>query len=401
MRCFSCFLFYVSCVTAFLLAGIGLARADDALQFSTVAPGDPLQTQLQIVRSAGWSNPGLTAVPVASTPAALTRYEMALETAKAIIAVRARHNADSHWDRTASPQSLRALRALCVAFQGELQSFDVDVPATLKLLDDILSGVTKKQTTETETAGTETPRRRLSTPGSTPEAPPSLQLSTRRDDQGDESLIHSLSQRLRVYSALDSLARQQNDPFAAAPPAFLVHQNSSANSGGVQRLRAGATFEISPSLQLRADFQNLGESVGAVPARGLRDFLDGLATDVQNDPLSRGVRSIGAGVNLNLLSGVTISGGVTHIDELSGGDALRYEGGVGFSGWQNRVALSAHLSRLVPEDSMALGVTAARLNLGVGLTSQIQLKLMYQQMFGANAALQTNPRFGGGLDFSF
>ena len=89
------------------------------------------------------------------------------------------------------------------------------------------------------------------------------------------------------------------------------------------------------------------------------------------------------------------------MDELTGGDALRYEGGVGLSGWQNRVALSARLSRLVPEDSLALGVTAARLNLGVGLTSQIQLKLMYQQMFGANAALQNNPRFGGGLDFSF
>jgi hypothetical protein len=391
MRRFSRFFLLVFCVTAILSLATGRAPAvETSSQFATVAPNDPLQAQLQIVRRAGWSNLGLPAAPAGSTPAALTRYEMALETAKAVIAVRARHNADTSWDRVASPQSLRALRALCVAFKSELTGFDVDVTATLNLLDEILLAGKETQ------AETRRPQA-----GRTPGTPPALRLTARRDESANESLMQSLSQKLRIYSALDSLARQQNDPFAFdAPTAFSVRQNANTDSGGVRRLRTGATFEVNPGLQLRAELQDQNDG-DAVRVPGLRDFLNG---ESSASPLHRfdvNTRSIGAGVDLNLRPGVTVSGGVTRVEEFSGSDALRYEGGVGFSGWQNRVALSAHLSRLVPEDSLALGVTAARLNLGVGLTTQIQLKLMYQQMFGGNAALQTNPRFGGGLDFSF
>jgi hypothetical protein len=384
--------FFATAILSFASSAAPLLAAESGSQFATVAPNDPLQTQLRVVRRAGWSNLGLSAAPMESTPAAMTRYEMALETAKAVIAVRARHSADASWDRGASPQALRALRALCVAFKSELTAFDVDVTTTLNLLDEILSGA---GTTSSAGHG-------LAATGSTPAAPP-LRWTPRRDDTADETLLQSLSQRLRIYSALDSLAREANDPFAAdALTAFSVRRNANENSSGVRRLRAGATFEVNPRLQVRAELQNPNEAADAIRAPGLRDFLNSDATDSLSDPLLANARSFSAGLDLNLLPGVTVSGGVMHLDEFSGGgDALRYEGGVGFSGWQNRIALSAHLSRLVPEDSLALGVTAARLNLGVGLTSQIQLKLMYQQMFGANAALQANPRFGGGLDFSF
>jgi hypothetical protein len=399
MRRFSRFFLLVFCVAAILSLTTGRAPAiENSSPFATVAPDDPLQAQLQVVRRAGWSNLGLPAAPAGSTPAALTRYEMALETAKAVIAVRARHNADASWDRAASPQSLRALRALralCVAFKSELTGFNVDVTATLNLLDEILLAAAKAP-----------PETHRSQAGSTPGAPPTLRLTARRDEAArdetaHDSLMQSLSQKLRIYSALDSLARQQNDPFAFdAPTAFSARESAKENSGGVRRLRAGATFEVNPGLQLRAELQNRNDG-DTMRAPGLRDFLNGESSASPLHPFDVNTRSIGAGVDLNLRSGVMVSGDVTRVEEFSGGDAMRYEGGVGFSGWQNRVALSAHLSRLVPEDSLALGVTAARLNLGVGLTTQIQLKLMYQQMFGGNAALQTNPRFGGGLDFSF
>lgn len=386
MRRFPVLLFLLLCALAVGSGAPDLAHAENASQFATVAPGDSLQTQLQLVRAAGWSNLGLGATPGGSTPAAMTRYEMALETAKAVIAVRARHNADANWQRTASPAALRALRALCVAFKNELSSFEVNVPTTLNLLDELLAGDNKKDDSARAAADA----------GSTPGAPFALRLPPRREEFGAkaerENLMSSLSQKLRVYAALDSLAREAHDPFAAAPTAF---------SGGVQHLRAGATFEISPSLQLRANFQN-ENGLDAMRAPGLRDFLNDTAPDFLPAPFGASARSIGAGVDMKVWPGVTVSGDVAHLDDFSRyGDALRYDGGIGFSGWQNRVALSAHLSRLVPEDSLALGMTAARLNLGVELTSQIQLKLMYQQMFGAGAALPTNPRFGGGLDFNF
>jgi hypothetical protein len=376
------------CVTAVILLAFGAmangAMAnEDVSQFAIVAPDNPLQGELQIVRRAAWNTPDSSAAQpsstqAGSTPVALTRYEIALETAKALIAVRARHHADANWHHGIAPQSLRALRALCVAFKTELTGFETNVPATLKLLDELLAeaGTARENALPVPASGS-TPAQRV--PDVISESLP------------DETLMQSLSQRLRVYSALDSLARQQNDPLAVS--------DVNTRSGGVRRLRAGATFEVSPELQLRAEFQNQASGRPLVP--GLRDFLNADTFHLQNAGFG-GARSIGAGIDWNLLPGVTVSGGVSRVDEFSrGGNALRYEGGVGFSGWQNRVALSAHLSRLVPEDSLALGTTAARLNLGVGLTSQVQLKLMYQQMFGAGAALQTNPRFGGGLDFSF
>src|SRR5690606_26082237 len=131
---------------------------------------------------------------------------------------------------------------------------------------------------------------------------------------------------------------------------------------------------------------------------GLREFLAG----ARPDSAPGNERSLSAGADLTLRPGIVLSGDVARVDADSAfGDGLRFEGGLGLSGWQNRVVLSAHLSRLVPEDSLALGTTAARLNLGVDVTSQIQLTLMYQQLFGAGATQQGNRRFGGGIDFNF
>jgi hypothetical protein len=401
MRRYAIFSLIVSCIPAILLGSFNappLLAADTVSQFSVIAPGDPLQAELQIVRRAGWGNLGLAAAPAPSTPVAMTRYEMALETAKSLIAVRARQNADSNWHRTVSPQALRALRALCAGLQSELTGFEVNVPATLNFLDTLLADAGKLDDTQTGGAPQV---------GSTPNPRSVLNLQAGRDDfakgSNGGSLVQSLSQKLRVYSALDSLARQERDPLTAreyGPTAFSFRRDNATND--MQRLRAGATFEVNPGLQLHADVtsQTAENNTARVPS--LRDFLSGTSAESLGAPFSQSAGSVGAGLDLKVLPGVVFSSDVARVSSSSHtGDALRYDGGLELSGWQNRVALSAHLSRLVPEDALALGATAARLNLGVGLTSQIQLKLMYQQMFGANAALQGAPRFGGGLDFSF
>ena len=344
-----------------LLLGVASSsRGAFATDFTVVPPSDPAYTQLQIIRNAPWAG----SWSGTETATSLTRYELALETAKSLISLRARHNADANWIRTVSPDSIRALRQLCVSLKSELPQFNVDVPATLKLLDGLL--IQTPASTPTPAVAAPTPTAAITLP--------------RLEAENDEA--PSLSQRLRVYSALDSLARQANDPFRTA------------GTSGVQRLRIGASYDLSDSIRLHGEMEREDRTRPA----GLRDFLAGTSFDTN----AQSTRELEANATWTLRPGLTFSGGVAHVDSDNPlNDGMRFESSLGLTGWQNRVALSAHLSRLVPEDSQALGQTAARLNLGVGLTSQIQLKLMYQQLFGATAAGQTNRRVGGGIDFSF
>jgi hypothetical protein len=346
--------------TMLLLTVASSSRGAFAADFTVVPPSDPAYSHLQTIRTAPWA--GSWSGTSAAT--SLTRYELALETAKSLISLRARHNADANWGHTLSPDSIRALRQLCVSFKSELPQFNVDVPATLQLLDGLLT-----QTTVVAPA----PAVAAPTPAATVALP---QLEAESDK------TPSLSQRLRVYSALDSLARQANDPFKVT------------NTTGVQRLRIGASYDLNNSIRLSGEMEKEDRQRPA----GLRDFLAGTSLDAS----AQSARELEANAIWTLRPGITLSSGVAHIDSDNPlNDGLRFESSLGLTGWQNRIALSAHLSRLVPEDSQALGQTAARLNLGVGLTSQIQLKLMYQQLFGATAAGQTNRRVGGGIDFSF
>lgn len=366
-----------------------------ASEFSVVASDAPLQRHLQTVRAAGWSGFG-TATSAASTSASLTRYEIALETAKALIAVRARHEADESWSRDASPQALRALRSLSAELKTELAGFEVNIPATLQLLDELI-----------ERAAGSTP---ASSPAASLPATPVLetagspQIRSGVQPPRREYEEPSFAQRFRVYSALDSLARSARDPYASRSGHDTIftarsrHGFDATSPAGVKQLRAGAAFDVNRHLRLRADFERVGAEDTPARAPGLREFLAG----AQADSAIENSRSVGAGADLMLRPGIVLSGDVARVDAASPfRDGLRFEGGLDLSGWENRVVLSAHLSRLVPEDSLALGTTAARLNLGVDVTSQVQLTLMYQQLFGAGATQQGNRRFGGGIDFNF
>lgn len=352
-----------------------------ATKFTPVPRDSSLYSHLRTVRT----SPAMRSFEAAAEAeeATLTRYEIALETAKTLIFVRARSKSDAKWAQATTAPALRSLQMLTRLLKTELAEFDIDVDETLTLLNDLIEQ-------------TQTPRLKLKSADPREENAPSISLS--RFD--NEKTIASLSQRWRVYSALDSLELQSRDPMGFSSDEIDIFSVQPGNtlapesSAQVKRLRAGTAFNFSDSFRLRADYGH-EKSLDAV---GLREFLSSTA----NSPMPQDARTLEAGADWTPRPGLRFSGGVAHVDSLDPQqDGIRFHGEIGLTAWQNRVALSAHLSRLVPEDSLALSQSAARLNLGVGITSQLQLKLMYQQLFGAGELGRENHRFGGSIDFSF
>lgn len=369
------------------LLGIGIAssgaRPANADEFSTIAPGDKIYTQLATLRQGPWGGD-----PVSSTHS-LTRYEVAIETAKAILKVNAAYNANPK-TLPASRSALHALRALTVTLNPELSRLDIDVPGTLRLLDRLTSTSSNisESTTERSTVVTH-------------------KLGGAND---------SLARRLRLYSALSAVARDTNDPFGdntnefaahglMAPRTGLVGSAVSGSSafagtqpealgGGVQ---TGAAIGLTNWMQVRAGFAAKNLTPGGAPWNGLR------APMLAN---AREERSVGTGVDVALPLGLTVSGDVARVSATSlRGSApqlgTRYGGALNLSAWQNRLSLTANLSRLVPEDSDALPSTATEFNLGVGVTSRLQLTLLYQQMFSASRTTGNDRAVSGGISVKF
>jgi hypothetical protein len=81
--------------------------------------------------------------------------------------------------------------------------------------------------------------------------------------------------------------------------------------------------------------------------------------------------------------------------------ATRLEGGLGFTTWRDRLSLTANLSRLVPEDSLALSSTAAGLNIDVDVTERLSLNLLYKKLFASQATTHSDGFVGGGISINF
>ncbi|MBV9468757.1 MAG: hypothetical protein JOZ57_05890, partial [Abitibacteriaceae bacterium] len=104
-----------------VLAGPSLIlQAAHADEFTTVAAGDPLYTHLAAITKAGWIGES----PSQGANHSLTRYEMALETAKAIFTVTAQRRADAQWAATVPKAAVRSLRELTVSLRPELKQLD-------------------------------------------------------------------------------------------------------------------------------------------------------------------------------------------------------------------------------------------------------------------------------------
>ncbi len=384
---------------AVLLAGAPMVAPSDVMsvaradEFSTVPAGDPLYRQMAVVARAAWA--GVAASQ--GSNATLTRYEMALETAKAVIAATARQESGGDWNAPVSKSALRALRELTTALRPELKTLGVDVAATLRLLNSLL-----------KTAPNRNP-----TPASTTRAP------ARNPDVGDVSRSDvarvdafrgdwraaplSLLQRLRLTAALSDLERDAFDPFgnstvgrrrprfARAPLAPLSSDAASVSSrDDASFFDARASLDVGSRLRLRANI--------ARREVGLQAGLQNVWTPGARTGSTRGGGlDIGLGPNLKLAGDVE-SGSSDAPDSPSW---TRFSGGLGFDAWQNRVSLKVNLSRLVPDDVQLLPSTIAGLNVDLNMTERLSLTMLYQQMFGTPAPDRADRLVGGGISIKF
>ena len=374
--------------TALTIMSLGAMPAD-ADDFAAIPSNDPIYTELRDLRRAPWSG------NQSASDHTLTRYEVAIETARAILKISA-PGAD-HAKFVASRSSLRALRKLTETLRPELTRLDIRVPDTLRLLDGLLKSSSEKAPSVLA------PRETLS---------PSALSGSLIDAKVN------LSQRLRVYSAVSSLARDVDDPFGDSA-SFTSYKAGPIVGPGTVGAAVGGSKALSETLPRRA----LVGGVQAGAALALTDWMQVRADFAQNQitpgtvagnfrlrsPLLSGAgaaRSVGTGVDVNLLGGLKFSGDVTRIAALGpDGDAkrrgTRFGGALNLHAWQNRLSLSANLSRLVPEDAQILPSTATEFNLGAEVTRRISLNLTYQQMFSARSSNSSERLVSGGISVKF
>lgn len=378
---------------------MGMAHADE---FTTVPPGDALYGHLASITKAGW----IGDAPTQGTSHSLTRYEVALETAKAIFTVTARHRADPNWAATAPKTALRALRDLTVALSPELKQLDIDINATRALFDSLIKApLTGTALTNPlpsrNTNGTTRPSHADPFAASTtgghranasirPQGMKVTSLVTGGLSTTDQAWSLPLSQRLRVNTAIQALAQEQDDPLQTST--LTGHRSSfvsphAASSNSVTGRSLGTNLDVNRWLSINAGYHQ--QTLVPRPY-SLREALFAASTQTQ---------SIGGGVDIRLLHSLTLSGNMAKVVGTGGTTVrgTRYGGSLGLTGWQNRLSLSANLSRLVPEDSLALTSTAAELNVGLDVTQRLSLNLLYQQMFG----IQNQTQVAGGIVINF
>jgi hypothetical protein len=327
---------------------------------------------------------------------------MALETARAYYAATAQQRVNANWQKTASRPAVRALRELVLALRVELGTLDINLGEALSFCDKVLQSKAEVASLAPAT----TPARQ--TPASSEATRLALRPAAGRVVPRD-SMMLPLSQRLRLHATLSSLAREANDPFgdSARPAAGALNLLRPGRSTPRHALQAqgGAALDVNNWLRLRADYDSRSLLPNRTdPSHLLNEPATG-ASSLLLRSLNQGATqgsSLGGGIDIELLSGLTLSGEVARVSANGAGDAMRYGGGVGLTAWQNRLSLSANLSRLVPqEDSAVLSTTAAALNLDVGMTERLKLRLLYQQLFGSPTQSRNDRVVAGGLNISF
>lgn len=328
-------------------------RAPQSLTFSTVPAGDPLYENLAAIERANWIQGGATS----TNRPLLTRYEIAVETAKAIFYTGARNESDPSWLAGTPRGSLRALRDLCKTLKSELFGMGVDVRPTLTMIDDELQGNVKER--------------------------------ARAKDDGERNAAPTSSPDDATATPLGAaLIRAANDPARLAREERLLASTrafSGGESGGAWR------FRLTSRMALRAGY-------------GSRDLTTPLA--INDVPLSGAQRvdTVGGGIDLALARNFLLSGRVENVAALAGESNpswLRYSGQIGVTTLGNRLSLSANMARLVPQDANSAAATAAGVNLDLGISDRLKLKVLYQQLFGNTAVPAGNVRVAGGVSLNF
>jgi hypothetical protein len=113
--------------------------------------------------------------------------------------------------------------------------------------------------------------------------------------------------------------------------------------------------------------------------------------------------TIGGGIDLDVARSLALSGRVENVEAMAAGSPSwwRYSGQIGVKALDNRLALSANLARLIPQDSLGAAATSAGVNLDLGVSDRFKFKLLYQQLFGNTALPDGNVRVAGGVSLNF
>lgn len=360
-----------------LLAALWQSAPAD--EFAVVPASDSIYSHLKTLHQAGL---------VEDIAVTITRYEAAVETAKAAFTVTARLKTGAP-GITYSTETRDALRALLVLLRPEMRKLQVDVAGSLAILGDKPS-----------------PEHRFMQPERTPPEPdtsPPLFGAHRVEsawplDSGNPAEMRQpqvryldlpLAQRLRVSSTLFAMERDRTDPFGEwSDPTAVPYDLKGGSDGGGSLTRT--SWDVSRWLSVYASYEarRRGLTTSHAQARlfGNEDYS-----------------GLGTGLGINLTRNVQLSGQVSMLrhgnqDRL----ATRIAGGLDLTAWQNRLSFNAHFARLLPEDSLALSSTAAEFNLGVDVSQRLSVKLLYQQLFDANAAAAgTDRMLSGGVSISF
>jgi hypothetical protein len=351
-----------------------MANADE---FSVVPAGDALYRNLSVVMRAGWTSLGTNLVksaPQGAAPAApLTRYEMALETAKALVAVKARQEANPQWVNSVSKPAVRALQQMTQALRPELKGLGVDVAAALKLCTQLLEARAVTSPVRLPRASATT----FSRPAR--ETSPVVMRSGRENAKTVEL---RLSQRLLVSTAVSALQRESQDPLSDV--SFGLGREAKSKAG------TNVTLSLSQRFTLRAmyDQRNLTPTVLSLQPYAMS---------------GSSLSTLGGAVDVAVRPGMTFSGSVENLASNAVGDPswTRYSGGVGLSAWQNRLSLRANLSRLVPDNVRELPTTVGGVGLGFDVNERLSLSLLYQQLFTVSAPSKADRLVAGGLSINF
>jgi hypothetical protein len=370
----------------------GKASAD---AFAQVPAGSVFYSQLATLQNATWENDISGRSPRISKSTEQTRYEFAIEIAKSAIDFNAHRQANPEWLATVPRVELRSLRALVTEFSVELAGFNVDTKDIVGSIDEALRNPAsappaKKQINLKAQTKNDHTLTLDSFPLST-----TLNLS---NPQPAEMLNLSLSKQLALYAQLTT---PSNGLLHAVPQSTLSTGESSVQAEANTALSAGANMSLNDWLSLRAGyaFNQVNQPLSlqqTLLANNNNSWFSTLGS----------TGSVGGGLDVKVSPGLTLSGGISRLslndpngqNEFSG---TQLEGGVGVSGLNNRLLLSARLARLLPDDATSLSSTAARLNLDFALSSNLSLNLLYQQMFSLSPQQDGKSTFAGGVNIHF
>ncbi len=347
---------------AALCGGLFVSASARADAFSPIPAGDPIYRQLGAITALGEGKP---AQPVNN----LTRYEAALQVARAAAIVGAKPEALGR-------NGWRSLRDLTLSLKTELRQLGVDV-------EEILSSCSRQLDTGARPPlPAPAPARPNVTSKTTPATPsflnPSPSPSSRGFLQNDMTL--PLLGRARVEAALLAMQRDTQDP---------LFNNGASGATRFVGKNASVALDVNSWLRVRAlaSERQLGVAGDRAPALTAPLFAG-----------ARDAKGFGGGLEVSPFGGLRLSTDIERLSTNLGVRGMRVGGGIGLSAWQNRLTLSAHMSRLQPEDRAILPATATEIGVGVGVTQRLSLNLLYQGLFSSQSETS---RLAGGLNFSF